>query len=1426
MKTLNVNSRQKPLVNLKFLIAFVLFINCSTFVQSQSNLSFTPLPPRPDQPSEVLTITQDKSGFIWVALRFGGIYRYDGYEYKFFPEFNTTGSSEVFVDQDGNLWAGSAKGLHQYNLATGTFDHIPILNQIDSLPYQDLIGEQPAIFAIAQDKEKNLWMGSVGGGIFFRNNTTGEVKQYFYREGQGALMWNNVMARIHIDKQDQIWAECRKGGLLKLDRKTGQFLNLKLNPDDPLTWKTNKIYEDKEGYLWVTTYNGICKLDPLTHEVEHFPLNNIRCNFIYPKEDGNFWIATHQGVAIFNPKNGKYQKETAHSAILSELSDLAINHIFKDERGDYWFSTFGGEGVYFLDGTTAKFKLIRPDLIPWMDGKDPDRKNSILSVYEDNDSILWIGGKASKGPNLHLPTLTRLNQKNNTVQTFDVNANNPHSISDVTVLTIFEDQQNTIWIGTGGEKGGLNRFDKDKGGFQQYFAYPNPQNDRALIRNCIEEIFEDSQHNLWTMWRGGISLFDRELGSFIPVRHEEKDSLLISNYSAEVNRAFHWAWRDRGSFSKDSLHLSANIPYSINEDDSENIWLGTKLGLSKIDLASKTYIHIWPDTSQLAKRAFHPTTEIIKTKQNKFWILTDQLILFDPEKEEAIDSIKLPEIEFPVGSGYLEFEDKLGRIWITISKSNVETLFRYDPISNEMKKFGTQEGITGYSRAFKDDFKKSRSGKRSFSFSDQDGVFFFDPLHIQENDFRPPVVITAFTKYNSKEELGVPISDSIIVGKDSIQLTYQDNILNFKFAALNFNNAEDNQYAYLVEGFSKNWIELGNSRELTLTNLDPGEYTLRVKGSNNEGVWNEEARVLHMTITPPWWETSLAYFIYFLLLSGIVYTIFSFLRKRWQLQNQLKLEQAEAERVKELDAFKSTFYTNITHEFRTPLTVILGMVKQMREKPKQYLKEGTDLIERNGKTLLRQINQILDLSKLETNSLQLNMIQGDIVEFLRYCTEAFQSFANGQNLSLRFFSPVEKLVMDYDPDSIQNIMSNLISNAMKFTPDGGDVKIILQISEKQLTIKVQDTGVGILEKDLPHIFDRFYQAENGKDQNSYGTGVGLAYIQELVKVLGGDISVESEPGRGTTFCVQLPIRNEAALQEAALGQYTNPGWKPMQHRIDVVGTSKNIQFIAKTSTTKNDTLPQLLIIEDNADVVIYLKSCLSDLYQIEVAYNGRIGIEKAIENIPDLIISDVMMPEKDGYEVCDTLKNDERTSHIPITLLTAKADITSKIVGLKRGADAYLAKPFEKEELLVRLEMMIEKQKKLKTHFSKNIENRNAVDEQNPDSEEAIIVENVFVQKVRTIVEENYTNEDFALPQLCQKIGMSRSQLFRKMKALMDVSPSDFIRFYRLDKARELLESTDLNVAEAAYDTGFKDPSYFSKIFQEAFGYSPGTIKK
>ena len=562
--------------------------------------------------------------------------------------------------------------------------------------------------------------------------------------------------------------------------------------------------------------------------------------------------------------------------------------------------------------------------------------------------------------------------------------------------------------------------------------------------------------------------------------------------------------------------------------------------------------------------------------------------------------------------------------------------------------------------------------------------------------------------------------------------------------------------------------------------------------------------------------------------------------------------QIEADRLQELNEFKSRFFTNITHEFRTPLTVVLGMSDQMAKDEKDASKRNNlGLIKRSGENLLRLVNQILDLAKLESNTLKMNYIQGDIVTYVRYIAESLHSLSNAQNLLMRVESNKTQIIMDYDPERFLQIIHNLLSNAIKFTPSGGKVTLHVDLEGAWLHIAVTDSGAGIPPDELSHLFERFFQARNQEHASlsllgragvgTGGTGIGLSLTRELVKAMGGEITVESTMGVGSTFRVKLPVTNNSAFDEKTAGSRK-------------IAASGLASFPSPT-TAESDDYQRILIIEDNPDVVEYLRACLQGVgegdreggdreggdregrpyggkgrpyehggrpYNLDFAYNGQAGIEKALENVPDLIISDVMMPIKDGFEVMEVLKNDDRTSHIPIVLLTAKADVQSRMAGLRRGADAYLSKPFHQEELLVTLENLLESRRKLQLKYKQHLlaAEAPAPAAKHTDQEDA------FLQNIRAVIDANYAHEDFGLPQLCQKIGMSRSQLFRKMKALTDIAPSDLIRSHRLNKAKALLESGGVNVAEAAWQVGFKDPSYFTKLFQEEFGVMPGATRK
>jgi signal transduction histidine kinase/DNA-binding response OmpR family regulator len=600
-------------------------------------------------------------------------------------------------------------------------------------------------------------------------------------------------------------------------------------------------------------------------------------------------------------------------------------------------------------------------------------------------------------------------------------------------------------------------------------------------------------------------------------------------------------------------------------------------------------------------------------------------------------------------------------------------------------------------------------------------------------------------------------------------------------------------------------------------NLPHGTFTLKVKAIGAAQVWSEPFEYT-FTIRPPWWFTWWAYTLYGILITGLLYALYRFL-----LNQQLQL--AETHRLRELDEVKTKLYTNITHEFRTPLTVIQGVTTRIRNEGEKLdskkIIDDTHIVNRNSAQLLTLVNQMLDLRKLESGQLPVRMVQGDVVIYLRYLLESFHSLAEAKDIGLHFLNDERELIMDYDPEKLRHIVSNLLSNAVKFTPEGGEVYLSVEKAsakrtpsalrtEDALLIEVRDTGVGIPPEKIPHIFDRFYQIDDESTRKAEGTGIGLTLTKELVHLLEGEIDVKSEVGRGTTFSVWLPIRRTAPMVE---------GVPEVMQPVETAaaGVEQPSAVFEKPVAAGLDELPLVLIIEDNKDVAHYIRSCLEAGYRLETAYNGKEGIDKAIELVPDLIISDVMMPEKDGFEVCDTLKHDERTSHIPVVLLTAKADMESRIAGLRRGADAYLAKPFNREELKVRLEQLIELRRALQKRYA-GLQPLELSDEEHQ-------LEDEFLLKVRGIIEEHLSDASFDLPRLCRAVGMSRSQIFRKLKALTGQSTTQVIRSYRLHRARDMLKKSDLNVSEVAYEVGFTNPAYFTRTFKEEFGVAPSEVK-
>ncbi len=546
----------------------------------------------------------------------------------------------------------------------------------------------------------------------------------------------------------------------------------------------------------------------------------------------------------------------------------------------------------------------------------------------------------------------------------------------------------------------------------------------------------------------------------------------------------------------------------------------------------------------------------------------------------------------------------------------------------------------------------------------------------------------------------------------------------------------------------------------------------------------------------------------FFVINSTWISLFMLLIVFYVFQQRAELEKAKSERLQELDDLKTHMFANIAHEFRTPLTLISGMADLLREDLQHQVRERTEVIQRNSNKVLRLVDQMLNLARLEAGSVSLQTVQSDVTAFLRFVCNSFQGLAQHRKVRFHFLPDNQQIMMDFDPEKLEGLMGNLLSNALKYTPAGGDVYLnfyAMKAVQEQLVIKVKDTGIGIPADKVGYIFDRFYRVENEQKHYEEGSGIGLTIVREYVKLMDGEIAVESKPGEGTEFTVTLPVIRQAPKQDSLAG-------------ISIQNSPEPVDFEWITSDNGDAALPQLLIIEDNLEVIQYLRLVLGKNFHLLSASNGDDGIRLALEHLPDLILSDVMMPGKDGYEVCRTLKKDFRTCHIPVVLLTARADTASRIIGLEQGADAYLTKPFNKRELLACLRNLFIQREKLRIKFASHT-NAN-------EPEPTAGLDALFIKNARSILEKNYAEEAFGIEELYHALDISRVQLHRKLMALTGQSASHFIRTFRLEKARDLLRKTTKSISEIAYETGFNDANYFSRVFTQEFGMSPSDLRK
>ena len=1337
----------------------------------------------------VNTIEVDSQGYIWALETYKNnliILKFNGHQvYKIDTKMQLSGNypgNIIFIEDE--LLIGNGNQLYTIDPSTQRITEYYNLreNDIFQYSYQDQLG--------------TIW-------IFTSNDNSKEISVYKSKErntfefafdlkGKTNEIANDYRLSIS-DVENNFYCVYEESGLDIIDFK-GKQKNKDLYQKDGISGESCYIFKvDNTGGIWRIYNDEIELFNARTQTFEEHPLkkhlqlynsctkskNRLRLRTIFRDSQDKIWIgAENSHLYLYEKPNDKL---TFFGKVISDKMGGQtgdIGKILEDRNGNIWGQKRGG-----IFKITEKKPLFESYAVNMQDPNNPN--------YKD------------------LPHINR------TISKFGEFGHKPSAISAVTRDSygnvIFNDSRFIYKLDKGTKElellptetasSKLYIFVNDSIKMLSIWSNVYLLNDDYSIKEKlfdfkrVDNIFQQSNGAMW----------------FIGIRDNEYNPLLakIDPSSLKYNGEYY-------NSKKVTSHEKGYVR-SITEDSEENIWFSQTEGIYKINASNGDIIK--QDTV-----VFHKGQKIV-LQNNPFLsvqYIKDNLLGVKLDNGIAILNSENFKVEQYISAEKLE-STKIDASYInddSVWYAHEDYLSYYNFSSDEIIHFSASDGldIGDYIRTIKP------IGDGKLALTTFNGLYLFNPDSLLV-DYKENVKDTRST------ELRVETYSLVDAEKDSmyvhnyftsdlnknIELNAKDRMLSIQYSLLNFSQPQKHKFSHWLEGYENDWSTPSTSNIVAYNNLPSGEYNLKVRAHAGNGIWSEDIASVHIIAHPPWYRT---WWFYLLCALGVLTFSYLMIRHYSRLEKiklQQEQERAEALRLKELDKLKGRLFTNITHEFRTPLTVILGMIENIQNHAKEK-----NLIRRNSHNLLRLVNQLLDLSKAEAKSLDLNNIQSNVISYLRYLTESFYSMANDKEIKLMFYSEESNLMMDFDELKLQHVMYNLLSNAIKFTEAEGKVIVHLSKVKKNdqyhLKLKVQDNGIGIADDVIPHLFDRFYQADNSSTRKGEGTGIGLTLTKELVQIMNGEIEVSSTKRESneldeqgvTEFTIWLPITNEAPITKET---------SQVQKNLSTNKLDANNNLTIENFEPDDDSSPSLLIIEDNKDIIIYLKSILSNEFYIETAKNGAIGIDKAIATVPDIIISDLMMPIKDGYDVCSTLKKDKRTSHIPIILLTAKTNQDDKIQALKHGADAYLTKPFNKAELMIRLKQLVSTRKQIQEYYVLGKEG-NSIDTISTP------IEDTFIETLKEAIENNLENTQFGVADLAKELHMSQMQIYRKLKALTGQTPSAMIRKARLLKGKSLLENKELSISEIAYQIGFSDPNYFSRTFHKEFGQSPRDYRK
>ena len=1303
----------------------------------------------------------------------------------------------MYQDYNGFMWFGTYDGLNRYD----GYSFKIFRNIIDDTAS---IGDNH-ITSIAGDGNHNLWIGCEKGLYVYNPITSKFASPQFKAWNQNSFspVEKSVPEICSVFNGEYILVAVSGKGLIAFNKNSQEGEQI------PLTGVKNKssyyvasfAFDAKKKIVWVWVSGvGLCRYDVQKKNL-HIVSASVKgseCLFVDSK--GNLWLGNDQGLFLYNENSNSFSNN-----IMPPVSK--VTQIFEDKKKILWIASDGG-GIWTLASGSSQ-------PVPYLSAKGQPliNSNAVYSIYGDNEGRIWVGTLRG-GVNL-------LQQHTNAFMHIRYTESPQNNTANDFILSFCEDKNNNLWIGTDGA--GLRYWDRKKNTYIQYLH--NASDAGSISSNFITGITRDSQNDLWiATWFGGVNRLKKGSTSFehfncfnTQNRSEENNAWLI--YEDAQKRL--WAsTSNNGSlylfnrlanrfelFDENVVNLQCLI-----EDSENNFWGGTYGRLIRIDRENKK-----DQVFQIGR-----TVRCLHEDRNKnFWVGTDGggLLLFD--RNHGTYKRFTTSDGLPSNTILRILEDDKNNLWL----STYNGLCMFDARSKTFRNFSQSDGLQSNQFSFNAALAL-RSGE--FVFGGINGFNIFHPDSVSNKKEMPPVFLTGLKINNTPvEDKSSYVTKRALDKILQITLPYEQAILSLDFVALEYTGADKIKYAYLLEGWDKNWTYLNNMRTANYSRLSEGNYTFKIKIANADGIWSSETRLLKVIVLPPWFRTWWAYCIYAFAFLGGIYLYIIYNKRQERLKYEIKLAHLEKEREKELTEKKISFFTHISHEFRAPLTLIINPLKDLlAKKNDDREKKEVFMIYRNARRLLSLVDQLLLFKKVESVDQRLNMEQFDLIEACNDVYLSFSQHAKSKKISFSIEKNDDELFVYADKEKIEIILFNLVSNALKYTSAGGSVMLQILQDDKMIRIMVKDSGRGIPAGVGNKLFESFYQVNQTGKASQSGFGIGLYVSQKLALAHNGQISYESRNGAGTTFCLSLPKgrvhftsgniseKCESEKQSSMLQELIEEPLLTAEAESDHITEANKSEIIDKLTSD----LPAMLIVDDNAEIRSYIKQIFDDTFNIYETEDGADGYEIVMRETPDIVITDIKMNKMDGIELCSKIKNNPSIAHIPVILLTASSSDEIKLKGIEGGAEDYITKPFDKDIIIARVQNILNGRNRLQQYFFNAVTLKPVTHVAGEHKE--------FVARCIQIIEEHIDNPDFTVNMFCKTIGMSHPALYKKVKAVSGLTVNVFVRYIRLRKAAELLITTNKTITEVAYITGFNDLRYFREQFYELFKINPSEYIK